>query len=116
MRDQCEPPRRPPRDRLNRGSPVEGCRYAGHLKKLNEETARTADELNHVRATILNFQPDYRIRAIVPKRPKKPSPYARQGGLMRTVMNALRQSPAAITARELAEHVLAARGDAAPDE
>jgi len=34
---------------------------------------------------------------------------------MRTVMDALRQSPAAITARELAEHVLTARGVVAPD-
>jgi hypothetical protein len=49
-----------------------------------------------------SFQPDYRIRAIIPKRPKKPSSYGKHGGLTRTVMDALRQSPAAITARELA--------------
>src|SRR4051812_37074967 len=83
---------------------------AGNLKKLEEETARTADQLNHVRSTILIFEPGYRIRAIIPKRPKKRSEYGKHGGLMRHVMDALRQSPAAITARELAEHVLAARG------
>lgn len=83
---------------------------AGQLKKLDAETARLADELNHVRAAILIFEPGYRIKAIAPTRPKSKSAHGPKGALNRAVMDALRQATAAMSARELAERVLTGRG------
>jgi hypothetical protein len=89
---------------------------AGQLQKAEAERARIAEALNHVRATVLIFQPGYRIKAILPKRPKKPSSYGRHGALMRAILEALRTATAGMTARDLAEAVLASRGVLDPDE
>ena len=83
---------------------------AGQLKKLNAETAQMAEQLEHVRATILIFEPGYRIRSIAPKRPKAKSSYGPKGKLIRLVLEALRDAREPVSAREIAERVLTARG------
>ena len=83
---------------------------AGQLRKLNAETAQIAEQLEHVRATILIFQPGYHIKSIAPKRPKQKSSYGPKGKLIRLVLEALRDAREPVSAREIAERVLTARG------
>ncbi len=89
---------------------------AGQLKKLNAETAELAAQLEHVRATILIFQPGYRVKSIAPKRPKAKSSYGTKGKLIRLVLEALRDAREPVSAREIAERVLTARGVLEPDQ
>lgn len=89
---------------------------AGQLKKLNAETAQIAEQLEHVRATILIFQPGYRIKSIAPKRPKAKSGYGPKGKLIRLVLEAIRDAREPVSAREIAERVLVSRGVLEPSQ
>lgn len=101
-RTRC--PRSCPQVRGTRGEPQKARRRDGSPWRRTQPRPRDDPDL----------PPDYRIRAIVPKRPKAKSERGRHGALSRAVLDALRRT-ASMTARDLVEHVLAARGVVSPD-
>ncbi len=82
---------------------------AGQLEAAQTQVHQLIIDLDHVDATLRLYVPDIDLEEIRPK-PLPPRHAAFQGEVSRLILDALRASPAGMTAQVLAQHFMAERG------
>ena len=82
---------------------------AGKLLDNKAEAKRIAAHMKQVEAVMKLLQPGYSVRSIAVRR-RKPNPWFKRGTLFRHVLDVMREAAGPMTAREIADAVLAARG------
>jgi hypothetical protein len=112
--------RRPPSERAQaKGSTVNAfvvsglvkrrAELAGDIEKAHESLRRMVADLENLDATILQFEPDFKVETIKPKAFRPPKDWANRGEMTRIVLSILRQSTEPLTARDIAYQLLAER-------
>jgi hypothetical protein len=89
---------------------------AGLIEDARDDLRRLHVDLDHVECTIQLFQPAADVTAIKPKRQQLPPLAAGKGEMTRLVLRQLRDAEAPMTANEIADAVLEARGLNPDDE
>jgi hypothetical protein len=89
---------------------------AGEIEFTQQRLKTLVSDLEHLDATILQFDPDYRVEVIRPKGFRPPSDWANKGEMSRIVLNVLRQSTEPMTTRDLAYELMVTRGLDTEDE
>src|SRR5579859_2913612 len=79
----------------------------GKILKNKQQHANLAEQMRHVEAVIKMLDPGYSLRSISVKR-RQPNPWFKRGTVYRRAVDALRTAEQPLTAREIAERVLAA--------
>lgn len=82
---------------------------AGKLLDNKAEHARITEAMKHVEAVLKLLDPNYSLRGIAVRR-RKPNPWFKRGTVFRHALDVLRVAEKALTAREIAERMLAAKG------
>lgn len=87
----------------------------GKIKDNKREAQRLAADMRHVEAVLKLLEPGYDVRPIAVRR-RKPNPWFKRGTVYRNALDALRKADGPLTAREITERMLQARGitDAKP--
>lgn len=90
----------------------------GQIWENRRRAEKLAGDMMHVEAVIKMLNPDFDVRRIAVKRRYKGNPWFKRGTLFRRSLDVLRTATKPLTAREITEAVLAARGvtDATPKE
>jgi hypothetical protein len=81
----------------------------GKLIDNKSEARRIVSAMKQVEAVMKLLQPGYDVRPIAIRR-RKPNPWFKRGTVFRQALDALRRSGTAMTARQAAEAMLAAKG------
>jgi hypothetical protein len=79
----------------------------GQILENKQRHGELSDQMRHVEAVIKMLDPGYSLRAISVKR-RQPNPWFKKGTIYRRAMDVLRKAEQPLTAREIAELVLAA--------
>src|SRR5712671_6336965 len=79
----------------------------GQMLENKEEAHRLAGQMLHVEAVIKMLDPTFNLRRIAVKR-RQPNPWFKRGMVYRRAVDVLRTATEPLTAREIAERVLAA--------
>jgi hypothetical protein len=79
----------------------------GQVLENKNEALKLADQMRHVEAVIKMLDPTFSLRRIAVKR-RKPNPWFKRDTVYRRAVDVLRTAPEPLTAREIAERVLAA--------
>ena len=87
----------------------------GQIVENKEEAQRLARQMLHVEEVIKLLDPTFNLRRIAAKR-RKPNPWFKQGTVYRRAVDVLRTATEPLTAREIAEQVLAAANVTNPDK
>src|ERR1700724_1805548 len=87
----------------------------GQILENKEEAQRLAGQMLHVEAVIKMLDPTYNLRRISVKR-RKANPWFKRGTVYRRAVDVLRTATEPLTAREIAERVLAAANIKRPDK
>ena len=87
----------------------------GKILENKQEHANLAEQMRHVEAVIKMLEPSYSLRAISVKR-RQPDPWFKRGTVYRRAVDVLRVAMEPLTAREIAERVLAAAKVANPNK
>jgi hypothetical protein len=82
---------------------------AGDIEKAHEALRRMVQDLENLDATILQFEPDFRVEAIKPKAFRPPKDWANRGQMTRIVLSVLRQAAEPLTSRDIAVQLLIER-------
>ena len=82
----------------------------GRILENRKEAKRLAESMKHVEAVIRMFDPAYDVRRISVRRRHKGNPWFKRGTLLRHALDVLRKAQGPLTAREITERMLAARG------
>ena len=85
----------------------------GKILENKQEHENLAGQMRHVEAVIKMLDPTYSLRAISVKR-RQPNPWFKRGTVYRRAVDAMRTATEPLTAREIAERVLAAANVATP--
>jgi hypothetical protein len=89
----------------------------GQILANKKQAEHLAESMQHVEAVIRMFDPTYPIRRIAARRRYKGNAWFRRGTILRHALEMLRKAQGPLTAREIAERMLAAKGardDASP--
>src|SRR5437667_8309308 len=78
----------------------------GKIPENKQEHENLAGQMRHVEAVIKMLDPSYSLRAISVKR-RQPNPWFKRGTVYRRAVDVLRTAEQPLTAREIAERVLA---------
>jgi hypothetical protein len=81
----------------------------GQILQNKREAERLAEAMKHVEAVLKMLQPGYNVRSISVRR-RKPNPWFKRGTVFRHGLDALRRAGRPMTAREIADAMLAAKG------
>jgi hypothetical protein len=87
----------------------------GKILENKQEHANLAEQMRHVEAVIKMLDPGYSLRAMSVKR-RKPNPWFKRGTVYRRAVDVLRTATEPLTAREIAERVLAAANVIKPNK
>jgi hypothetical protein len=87
----------------------------GQILENKQRHGELSDQMRHVEAVIKMLDPGYSLRAISVKR-RKPNPWFKRGTVYRRAVDAMRTATEPLTAREIAELVLAAANVTDPDK
>src|SRR6202011_5096678 len=87
----------------------------GQILENKQRHGELSDQMRHVEAVIKMLDPGYSLRAISVKR-RQPNPWFKRGTVYRRAVDALRTVTEPLTAREIAELVLAAANVKDPDK
>jgi hypothetical protein len=87
----------------------------GQILENKQRHGELSDQMRHVEAVIKMLDPGYSLRAISVKR-RQPNPWFKRGTVYRRAVDALRTATEPLTAREIAELVLAAANVTDPDK
>ena len=87
----------------------------GRILENRKEAKRLAESMEHVEAVIRLFDPAYNVTRIAARRRYKGNGLFKRGTILRNALDVLRKAEGPLTAREVTERMLAARGVAAPD-
>ena len=82
---------------------------AGDIEKAHEALRRMVQDLENLDATILQFDPDFRVESVRPKAFRPPKDWANRGEMTRIVLSILRQASEPLTARDIAYQLLTER-------
>ncbi len=82
----------------------------GKIKDNRAQARKLAVDMKHVEAVIRMFEPGYDVTTIAAKRRYKSNPWFKRGSIFRGAMDALRKAEAPMTARQIAEALIAAEG------
>jgi hypothetical protein len=87
----------------------------GQIQENKEEAQRLAGQMLHVEAVIKMLDPTFNLRRIAVKR-RQPNPWFKRGTVYRRAVDVLRTATEPMTARDIAERVLAAANITNPDK
>ena len=79
---------------------------AGTLRQLEQHLAQQRANLAHLDAAMRLFDPDIRLRDILPKQPRVYNIWFRPGECLRLIYDKLREATQLVTTRELAEQMI----------
>ncbi|MGC1279830.1 MAG: hypothetical protein WA893_16690, partial [Xanthobacteraceae bacterium] len=82
----------------------------GKILANRKEAERLAESMKHVEAVIRLFDPGYDVTRIAARRRYKGNGLFRRGTIIRSALDVLRKAQMPLTAREVTERMLAARG------
>lgn len=82
---------------------------AGDIEKGHEALRKLILDLENLDATILQFDPNYRVESIKPKGFRPPKDWANRGEMSRIVLSILRQAAEPLTSRDIAVQLMAER-------
>ena len=82
----------------------------GRILENRKEAARLAESMKHVEAVIRLFDPAYDTRRISVRRRYKGNPWFKRGTILRHALDVLRKAQGPLTAREITEAMLTAKG------
>jgi len=82
---------------------------AGDIEKAHEALRKMVLDLENLDATILQFEPDFRVEAIRPKAFRPPKDWSNRGQMTRIVLSILRQAAEPLTSRDIALELLVER-------
>ena len=88
---------------------------SGEGDALRAKLARIATDLGHLDAVIRQFDPEYDMATIRPKRPRGDD-VAKRGERSRVLLDVLRKTPEPITTAEVVRRVLAVQGQDPADK
>lgn len=75
---------------------------AGDIEKAHESLRRMVQDLENLDATILQFDPNFRVETIAPKAFRPPKDWSNRGQMTRIVLSILRQAAEPLTSRDIA--------------
>ena len=81
----------------------------GEIERTHERLRDLLSNLEHLDATILQFEPDHQVEAIRPKAFRPPKDWANRGQMTRIVLSILRQAAEPLTTRDIALELLVSR-------
>jgi hypothetical protein len=84
-------------------------RLAGDIEAAHEAMRRMVLDLENLDATILQFDPGYRVESIRPKAFRPPKDWANRGEMTRICLSIRRQASEPLTSRDIAYQLLAER-------
>jgi len=82
----------------------------GEIEHSQLHTRKLIEDLDHLDATIRQFDPDYKVEEIKPKGFRPPSDWASRGEMSRVVLDVLRRAKEPLTTQEIAKEIMKARG------
>ena len=82
---------------------------AGDIENGHEALRKLVLDLESLDATILQFDPNYRVEAIKPKGFRPPSDWSNRGQMSRIILSILRQAAEPLTTRDIALQLLVER-------
>jgi hypothetical protein len=82
----------------------------GRILENRKEGKRLAENMKHVEAVIRLFDPAYDVTRIAARRRYKGNAWFKRGTILRHALDALRKAQGPLTAREITEQMLTARG------
>jgi hypothetical protein len=82
---------------------------AGDIEKAHEALRRMVQDLENLDATILQFEPDFKVETIKPKAFRPPKDWSNRGQMTRIVLSILRQASEPLTSRDVALQMLTER-------
>jgi hypothetical protein len=82
---------------------------AGDIEAAHEALRRMVLDLENLDATILQFDPAYRVESIRPKAFRPPKDWANRGEMTRICLSILRQASEPLTSRDIAYQLLTER-------
>jgi hypothetical protein len=85
----------------------------GKIADNKREAKRLTEAMKHVEAVLRMLQPGYDVRPIAVRR-RKPNPWFKRGTVFRHAIDVLRRAQRPLTAREMTEAMLAAKGISDP--
>jgi hypothetical protein len=90
---------------------------AGKILDNKREAHKLAEAMKHVEAVLKLLVPGYDVRPIAIRR-RKPNPWFKRGTVLRRVLDVLRAADGPMTAREIVQAMLVAKGvqDAKPSD
>lgn len=81
----------------------------GDIERTHEHLGQMVNELEHLDATLLLFDPSYQVEAIKPKAFRPPKDWSNRGQMTRIVLSILRQAAEPLTTRDIALELLVSR-------
>ncbi len=82
---------------------------AGDIEKAHESLRQMVMDLENLDATILQFEPDFKVETIAPKAFRPPKDWSNRGQMTRIVLSILRQASEPLTSRDIALELLVER-------
>jgi hypothetical protein len=82
---------------------------AGDIEKAHEALRAMVLDLENLDATILQFDPDFKVETIKPKAFRPPKDWSNRGQMTRICLSILRQATEPLTARDVALQLLTER-------
>ena len=82
---------------------------AGEIEATHDRLRQLLADLEHLDATILQFDPTHQVEAIKPKAFRPPKHWANRGQMSRVVLSILRQAAEPLTTRDIALELLVSR-------
>ncbi len=82
---------------------------AGDIEKAHECLRRMVLDLENLDATILQFEPDFKVEAIKPKAFRPPKDWSNRGEMTRICLSILRLASEPLTCRDIALQLLTER-------
>src|ERR1700710_1875189 len=82
---------------------------AGDIENTHEALRKMVLDLESLDATIVQFDPDFKVETIKPKAFRPPSDWSNRGQMSRIILSTLRQASEPLTSRDIALELLVAR-------
>src|SRR6266545_380468 len=82
---------------------------AGDIERAHEVLRKMVLDLENLDATILQFEPDFKVETIKPKAFRPPKDWSNRGQMTRIILSVLRQASEPLTTRDIALQLLIER-------
>ena len=82
---------------------------AGEIEATHETLRKMVLDLENLDATIVQFDPDFKVETIKPKGFRPPSDWSNRGQMSRIILSILRQASEPLTSRDIALQLLVER-------